>query len=296
MKIVINFLIINMLSSYTQNFEEPVYHIPKKEVNTFRLSCDQVVEKEELFKGDGDEAFDQYVYSDPTYIPIIGDNTKSYFKKLYSLPIPPEVKRKVEEDIIGSGRRIHTLQDDVLCSLIINAYNFLNVNVDIEKVMNMFNIDPRKSKVLHLLQKVSTKNTLASNQENAFVSIIIEPSKYINEVFESYLVKINSDFRDKEQVINNIKRLMLKLEEMYPPIIQKPPRECASVIIYLYLKGNLEGSSRQIFNKKIFSELPNVVSTKFDSCFIDLEKKFLELFKINPDFMSQCYGYLNNHG
>lgn len=279
-----------MITPCSQQTLEQSYYIPKREVNTFRLSkTDETISKEDLFKGNGDEAFEQYVFTDSTYIPNIGDTTKSYFRKLYALNIPSEVKRKVEEDIIGSGRRIHTLPDDVMCSLIINAYRSLNLDVDVEKVMQLFGIDPRKSKVLHLLQKVSTKNTLANNQENAFVMIVIEPSKYIAEVFESYLLKIQYNFRDKDRVINNIKRIMLKLEEMYPPLVQKPPRECASIVIYLYLKGNIDSSSRQIFNKKIFSELPGVVSTKFDSCFADIEKKFYELFRTSPEFMTTCY-------
>lgn len=273
----------------SSSFEEPSYQIAKKEFITFKMETDeQVISKDDFFRG-GDDSFDQHTYEDNVYGNVIGDTSKTYFKKLYSLPVAPEVKRKVEEDIIGSGKRIHQLPDDVICSLVINAHQQLGIPCDIVQVMAMFDIDPRKSRVLQLLQKVSTKTTLASNQENAFAMIVVEPSKYIGEVFEAYLKKINSEFRDKEQTVANIKKIMLKLEEMYPPIVQKPPRECASILVYLYLKGKLDVSSRRKFNKKIFSELPGIVSTKFDSCFFEMERRFIELCNTNPHFMSSCY-------
>lgn len=277
-------------STMIQKNEELGYQIPNKEFNTFKLtSDDQTMTKEEIFKGTGDEAFDQPTYVDHSYTPIIGDSSKSYFKKLYSLPVRAEVKRKVEEDIISSNKRIHLLPDVVICSLVINAHQHLGYEFDIVNIFNMFGIDPRKNNVLQLLQKVSTKMTLASNQENAFAMIVVEPSKYVAEVFEAYLVRIQYNFRDKDQIINNIKRIMLKLEEIYPPLIQNPPRECASILVFLYLRGNLDIKSRQIFNRKIFSELPGVVSTKFDACFSDMERKFQELFITNSDFMLTCY-------
>lgn len=272
--------------------EEVGYQIPKKEFNTFKLTSDETpIRKEDIFKGNGDEAFEQVTYVENSYNPIMGDSSKSYFKKLYSLPVPPEVKRKVEEDIIASNKRIHLLPDEVICSLVINAHQHLGLDFDIVSIFAMFGIDPRKNNILQLLQKVSTKITLASNQENAFAMIVVEPSKYISEIFNLYLAKIQYNFRDKEQTIDSIKRIMIKLEEMYPPLVQKPPRECASILVYLYLRGNLDINSRQIFNKKIFSELPGIVSTKFDSCFNDLERKFNDLFRNNPTFMATCYPY-----
>ena len=268
---------------------DKLYSVPKREFNRFNLNTPEIKIEKNIFEGTGDEEYEQYVVSNQVYSNNTSEQTKSYFKKLYSLPIPSEVKRKVEEDILSSNKRIHQIQDEILCAMIINAYHTLKLDYNFETIMQMMNIDPRKSHILHLLQKVNTKNTLINNQENSFAIIVIKPSKYINEVFESYLAKIQYDFRNKEVIINNIRNIMLKLEELYPPIIQKPPRECASILIYLYLKGNLDNNSRDIFNKKIFSELPNIVSTKFSTCYPDIKNKFYGLYETHNDFMKLCY-------
>lgn len=271
--------------------EEPSYQIPKREFNVFKLNeqYQQPQIKEHIFTESTESEGCISSYSQIASSQITSNTTKPYFRRLYSLDIRPEVKRKVEEDIIASNQRIHVLPDDVLCSLIINGYQQLGIDCDITEIMMIMNIDPRKSRVLELLQKVSTKNTIARNQENAFAIIVISPSKYIPEIFNAYLEKIRHNFVNKETTINNITRIMLKLEEIFPPIIQKPPRECASIVVYLYLKGNLDIKSRSIFNKKIFTELPGIVSTKFDSCFADVKSKFEELFRIDYPFMISCY-------
>lgn len=269
---------------------EPSYQIPKKEFNTFKLTKEEhQLTKEDIFKGAADESFISCDDISQSYIPVMGNSSKIYLRKLYSLPVCAEVKRKVEEDIIGSNKRIHQIPDDVICSLVINAHQELGMECDVVKVMNMFDIDPRKSRVLQMLQKVSTKTTLASHQENAFAMIVVKPSECIQKVFNDYLNKIECNFQNKERTIENIKRIMVKLEEMYPPLVQKSPNECASILIFLFLRGKLNTDCKRITTKKIFSNLPGIVSSKFDSCFSDLESKFNNLFVTNSDFIHQCY-------
>jgi hypothetical protein len=241
--------------------------------------------KEDIFKITEEENTGFVSYGDQPYIPLSNDTSKPCFKLLYSLNIPVQVKQKVEEKILTSGKRASSFTAEIMCALVITAYGDLGLDVDLEGSIRMFGLDPFKSKVMQLISKATTKSTIISQQETSIHMVIIKPSTYIIEIFNSYIIKFNIIFNNKDYVINKIKELTETLEQYYPTIDQLFPRETASVIIYLYLKGNITNTTRGIFTETIFSELPLVVKSKFkkilkplESIFIDFSSRYPQLY------------------
>lgn len=249
----------------------------------------QLSMKEDIFKTSEEENPGFVSYGDQAYIPLSNDNSKPCFKLLYSLNIPAQVKQKVEEKIITSGKRTSSITNEIMCALVITAYGDLGLEVDLEGSIRMFGLDPFKSKVMQLISKATTKSTIVSEQETSIHVFIVNPSTYIIEIFNSYINKFGIQFGNKDYVGNKIKSLAEKLEEFYPVIIQLYPRESASVIIYLYLKGNITNNTRCVFSETIFSELPLIVKSKFKKCLKSIEYFIFDFASKYPNLYLSFY-------
>lgn len=277
-----------MLDKFSSNIGNNIPHVTNSNFNELYGVCniqndDQL--KENIFKLSEEEINEYINYSDQQYIPLSNDNSKPHFKLLYSLNIPNEVKQKVEEKIITSQQKASKFTNEIMCCLVITAYRDLNLYVNDESIIRMFGLDPNKTKVMQLLSKATTKLTVISDQETTVTMVIINPSEFIEEVFNSYVNKYKIIVNNKDYMINKIKDLTKNLENYYPIINQSHPREKACAIIYLYLKGNSKSNKRGIFNETVFSELPLIIKSNFKTSlkliqqvFNDFSIKNVQLF------------------
>lgn len=265
------------------------YHTSENSEQIYQLPVQQPIMKEDIFKMAEEENIGHVSYGDQPYVPLSNDTSKPCFKLLYSLNIPSQVKQKVEEKILTSGKRTSNITSEIMCALVITAHRDLGLEFDFEGTIRMFGLDPFKSKVMQLISQATTKSTIVSKEETSISMVIIYPSTYIVEIFNSYIVKFGILFNNKDYVANKIKELTETLEQYYPVIIQLYPREAASSIIYLYLKGNITNNTKGLFTETIFSELPLIVKSKFKKCLKSLEFIFVEFSSKYPQLYLSFY-------
>lgn len=244
--------------------------------------------KEDIFKEDAYDENKEIIYGDRLVHAITNETTKSYFKRLYALNIPHEVKLRVEEKIIAFDKRIHQVSDEILCSLVIISYQELGLSFNIELIIRMFNLDPVKSRVTEYISQCTTEVNIMSNQETSINQILIKPSTYICELFKTYITIYNLPFENSDQISNKLFLLTQMLESHIPMISDYSPRETAAVILYLYLKGRIN-TKRSYYSKKVFSTLPQVENKSFDKSYDFLKTKFEYLKNNHTDYLNQFY-------
>jgi hypothetical protein len=253
--------------------------------NNFEEEYSYEQNKEDIFRMTDEENTNQISYGDTPYIPLSNDTSKPCFKLLESLNIPNEVKQKIEEKIITSGERSSSIKPEIMCALVIVTFFELNLDVDIDAIIRLFDINSSKNKIMQLISKATTKKTILSQQNTSINMVIVNPSDYIIEIFDLYINKVCVMFNNKDYVVNKIKELTIKLEEYYPLLVQEYPRETASAIVYFYLNGNINKCKRQFFNENIFSSLQFINKNNFkkrlkyvESIFNDFSKRFPDAY------------------
>lgn len=270
---------------------EILHEFNRKEVNQFSYENNLYQQKENIFKSTDEEINTHISYGDQPYIPLSNDTSKPCFKLLFSLNIPSNVKQKVEEKILASGKKLSSITPEIICSLIIIAYGNFGLEFDLENIIRMCGLNPYKNKVTEFISKVTTKDINILEEEDSVGMFISYPSKYISEVFNLYINKFCINFTNKDNVINKIVLLTETLEKCYPTIIQLFPREAASGIIFLYLKDSNINKPRKLFSETIFSELPLVQKSKFKKCLESLKLIFTDFASKNWQYYLSFHQY-----
>lgn len=218
---------------------------------------------------------------------------KSYFRRLYSINIPEEVKRKVEEKIITCNRRIHVISDETLCTYVILAHQELNIPYNIENIIRLFNLDPTKTNVFNFLSKATTKSNITLDNPTSINIIVIKPSNLIPEVFKDYITKYNIKFLNGELLEPKLVAFAEMIEKHCPMATQYSPRETASAIIfsyfYFYFADNAIQVKKSNFSKKIFSTLAGVTEKRFSTSYNVLSLFLNNLRLHNPTAITQYY-------
>ena len=222
------------------------------------------------------------LYGDTLNQTFLNNKTKPYLAKINSLNIPQIVKNKVEEKIILYNKRKHSFSDDELCSLILHSYQDLEIECNYENIMRMLGINPSKTRVMEHLSKTTTKSSISSNEEKTVSVLLMKPSNFIKEVYESYILRANIIISNSSIVSNKLLQISIEIENNFPLVLQNPPREISAAIIFLYLKRILPTLKRNVFNKKLFSSLPNIIPKRFENSLLVIDDIFSILDVKNP--------------
>jgi hypothetical protein len=222
------------------------------------------------------------LYGDTLNQTFLNNKTKPYLAKINSLNIPQIVKNKVEEKIILYNKRKHSFSDDELCSLILHSYQDLEIECNYENIMRMLGINPSKTRVMEHLSKTTTKSSISSNEEKTVSVLLMKPSNFIKEVYESYILRANIIISNSSIVSNKLLQISIEIENNFPLVLQNPPREISAAIIFLYLKRILPTLKRNVFNKKLFSSLPNIIPKRFENSLLVIDDIFSVLDVKNP--------------
>lgn len=218
---------------------------------------------------------------------------KSYFRRLYSIDIPEEVKRKVEEKIITCNKRIHVISDETLCTYVILAHQELNISYNIENIIRLFDLDPTKTNVFNFLSKATTKSNITLDNPTSINIIVIKPSNLVLDVFKDYITKYNIQLVNGELIPPKLVAFAEMIEKYCPMATQYSPRETAAAIIfsyfYFYFADNCIQVKKNKFSKKIFSTLAGVTEKRFSTSY-EVLSMFLNNLRINnPTIITQYY-------
>lgn len=222
------------------------------------------------------------LYGDSLNQPIFNGKIKPHILKLNSLNIPQIVKNKVEEKIIMYDKRKHSFSDEELCALILHSYQDLAIDCNYESIMRMFNINPTKTKVMEYLSKTTTKSSISSNEEKTVSVLLMKPSNFIRKIYDSYITRTNIIINNSNIVVSKLIQISVEIETKFPLILQSPPIEIAAAIIFLYLKMIIPTLKRNIFNKKLFSSLPDIIPKRFENSLGVVQEIFTILNNTNP--------------
>jgi hypothetical protein len=246
-------------------------------------------DKYEIFKDT--RITEEIFYGDSVFSTFGEENTtKSYFKKLYSLDIPLKVKRKVEEKIISLKKRIHSISDEILCSIVILSYQEVDdkeIIFDILKIYKIFGIDPSKSKISQYTSNATTKTTLVSDS-SIFINVLVpNPSIYINQIFDEYIKKNNLIFENLKELTDKIIKFSNLIFDTNAYIKQCSPYETAAVMIFLYLKEI--NTKKSFFKKSSFLLLEGINKKKFEKGLKEVDNALIFLKNHHGDSLLSCY-------
>uniref|UniRef100_A0A6C0BDK7 Uncharacterized protein n=1 Tax=viral metagenome TaxID=1070528 RepID=A0A6C0BDK7_9ZZZZ len=217
--------------------------------------------------------------------------TKVYFQRLHSLNLPNEIKRKIQDKILTAKRRVHIINDEMLCAYAIRSYYELGIQFDIYKVYEIFGINPCKSNVMEMVSNCTTKQSIISD-ENISVNVIsIRPSDYVRQLLTEYVLKFTISMPSFEQMIKKIEYFSTVLTTICPILMNKTPLDTASAISYFYILKGSNSLRKEIFSKKIFYSLQGINKAKFDESLKYIITSFEELKKSRPEIVCYIYDY-----
>jgi len=247
---------------------------------------------EDIFIGneydDGRDVF----YGDTNGTSILDNtNIKPHFRRLYDMDLPNSIKNNVEKKISSSKKRIHVVNDDILCAFTILSYMELKLPYDLYEIYKKFHLDPNKSNVLELISNCTTKQTIVSEQNMTVNVIALKSTGYITQFLTEYRDKHNIVFKMFDLMIIKIKYFSEVLTSLCSQLLNKQPLDVASSIIYSYIINGSYNLKKKFFSKKIFYSMDGVTKNNFEVCILLVNETFTIIKNNYQDIYIYMYNY-----